>query len=369
MSRRFLSDIRVVDLSQYLPGPFATQMLADLGALVVKVEPPTGDPMRRINLVDCDGMSPAYKLVNAGKTIVRLDLKEAGDRRAFEQLIAHADILLESYRPGTLDRLGIGRARLTELKPDLIHVALSGWGQTGPYRLRAGHDLNYMALGGGLAGSGTAGTPVIAHPPTADHATAQQAVLAVLAALFDRQRTGQGAYLDVSLMETVLGWQSWSMTLARRGMAPARGGDLLNGGAAFYQIYRTADDRFISLGAIEEKFWATFCSTLDQPDWIARHSDPLPQTTLIADVAALIGSRPLADWSERFAGVDCCLEPVLDPTEVPAHPHVEARGQVVETAGPNPLTQVLLGLRIDDAPPPDRIPLRETDIETLLQDW
>ena len=154
MADLMLEGIRVLDLSQYLPGPYAGQMLADLGADVVKVEPPAGDPMRRLGGVDSDGLAPAYKLVNAGKTIVHLDLKGQEDRAAFERLVERADVLVESFRPGTLDKLGFPRSRLDEINPGLVHVALSGWGQGGPYRLRAGHDLNYMALGGGLGGVG-----------------------------------------------------------------------------------------------------------------------------------------------------------------------------------------------------------------------
>jgi crotonobetainyl-CoA:carnitine CoA-transferase CaiB-like acyl-CoA transferase len=369
MTRRLLSGIRVLDLSQYLPGPFAAQILADLGADVVKVEPPAGDPLRRLGGVDSDGLSPAYKLVNAGKTVVRLDLKAESGRSAFEDLIRRADVLVESYRPGTLDKLGLGRARLTELNPTLVHVAISGWGQTGPYRLRAGHDLNYMALGGGLASSGSAGTPTMTHPPVADHAAAIQAALAVVAALFDRTRTGQGAYLDVSLMETVLGWQSWPLTMARRGHPPRPGADLLSGGAACYQIYRTADDRFVSLGAIEEKFWAEFCRVMGRPDWIPRQFEPMPQTGLIGEVTAAFAAESLAHWEEQFTGVDCCLEVVADLAEVPKHPHVAERGQVRVGDGPESLVETLLGLRVDDEAPTVRVEVREGDTEAVLFRW
>jgi alpha-methylacyl-CoA racemase len=364
-----LEGIRVLDLSQYLPGPYAGQMLADLGADVVKVEPPTGDPMRRLGGVDSDGLAPAYKLVNAGKTIVHLDLKGQEDRAAFEQLVERADVLVESFRPGTLDKLGFPRARLEEINPGLVHVALSGWGQGGPYRLRAGHDLNYMALGGGLAASGTGGTPVMSYPPVADHSAAIQAVAAVSAALFRRVRTGRGAYLDISLMETVLGWQSWPLTMARRGAPPRPGQDMLTGGAAYNRIYRTADGRFISLGSIEEKFWATFCATIGKPEWTARQSEPLPQTALIAEVAETLAAHSLKHWQEVFAGVDCCLEAVVELADVPDHPHIAARGQVKISGDGEPLVETLLGLRVDGAPPRERSPLVHGDAASTLDRW
>ena len=369
MTGGLLDGVRVLDLSQYLPGPFAAQMLADMGADVVKVEPPSGDPMRRLGGTDSDGLAPAYKLVNAGKTVVLLDLKQAADRASFESLARAADVLVESYRPGTLDRLGLSRARLGELNPGLVHAALSGWGQDGPYRLRAGHDINYMALGGGLASSGIAGTPAMAHPPVADHAAAIQTVAAVSAALFRRGRTGQGAFLDLSLMETVLGWQSWPLTLARRGAPPRPAGDLLTGGAACYQIYPTADGRFVSLGAIEEKFWAAFCATLGRPDWTPRQFEPMPQRDLILEVAAAIASQPLARWEALFAEVDCCFETVVELADVSAHPHVAARGQVRVSGDAEPLVETLFGLRVDGGSPPARPPLRQVDVEAVLDRW
>lgn len=366
MIRRLLSGIRVVDVSQYLPGPFAAQILGDLGAEVVKVEPPAGDPMRRLGDVDGDGLSPTYKLVNGGKTVLRLDLKDAAGVEAFARLLARADVLVESYRPGTLERLGFGRERLAELNPRLVHVALSGWGQSGPYRLRAGHDITYMAVGGGLLMSGTTEAPVGAFPPTADYASGVQAALAVTAALFDRERSGRGAHLDLSLMETVLGWQADTLTAAARGTLPPRATGLLSGGAAWYRIYRTADGRFIAVGAVEEKFWEMMCRAVGRPDWIARHADPLPQDALAAEVAELFASRPLDHWAAIFAEVDCCVEPVLHPAEMPGHPHLEARGQLRRRDG---LVEVLFGMHLDGEPPAGRDPVREAGAEDILAAW
>ena len=370
MLKDCLAGIRVLDLSQYLPGPFAAQILADLGAEVVKLEPLAGDPMRRLGPIDSDGLSPFYKLINAGKSVVRLDLKDAAGAEAFGRLVAGADVLVESFRPRALAKLGFGPDALRALNPRLVHCALSGYGQTGPYALKAGHDIDYMALGGSLATSGLAEQPVAAHPPTADYASGMQAALAVLGALLRRERTGEGAFLDVSLTESVLAWQAMTLTAALRpGHEPTRGAALLNGGAACYRLYRTADARFVALGALEAKFWAAFCRALGREDWVARQNEPMPQEGLIAEVAALIESRPLAHWEALLADVDCCFEPVLEPAEVSAHPQITARGLLHRTDGPEPRIEIGFAALLDGVAPAPRAPVAEIEIEALLAAW
>ena len=365
-----LDGCRVLDLSQYLPGPYAAQILSDLGAEVVKLEPPQGDPMRAFGPIDSDGLSPFYKLVNAGKTVVRLDLKSDAGAAAFRQLIAAVDVLVESYRPGALERLGFGPEDLKTLNPNLVHCALSGYGQSGPSAQKAGHDIDYMAMGGGLAASGTRQQPVAAYPPTADYASGMQAALAVLGALLRRTRGGGGCFLDVSLMETVLAWQPMTLTAALRpGHAPTRGASLLNGGAACYRLYRTADDRFVALGALEAKFWAAFCEAVGRSDWIDRQGQALPQDALMAEVEALFASRRLADWEAALAEVDCCFQPVLEPAEVPDHPQVAARGLLRRSEGPEPLVEVGFAALLDGAAPEPRAPLVERAVEAVLADW
>ncbi len=361
-----LAGLRVVDLSQYLPGPFAGQILADLGAEVVKVEPPGGDPMRGIGPPDPDGVSAYYKLVNAGKRVVRIDLKAEEGQAAFRRLITAADVLLESYRPGMLARLGFGRPALAALNPRLVHCALSGYGQTGPKAGKGGHDLNYLAWGGGLVTSGSAARPTIAHPPVADHAGALQAVISILAALLRRERGGEGAFLDVSLAETVLAWQGGQLTAALRGRPMTRGRELLNGGSACYGIYETADGRFVTLGALEPKFWAAFCEAAGRPEWIARQAEALPQDALIAEVAALFQTRDLATWQGLLDGVDCCWQPVLGPEELLTDPQAEARGLLRQTGD---LAEVLFPALIDEQAPAPRRPLEEIAVEAVLESW
>ncbi|MFQ5765504.1 MAG: CaiB/BaiF CoA transferase family protein [Rhodospirillales bacterium] len=384
----FLAGVRVLDLSQFLPGPFATQMLADLGADVLKVEPPAGDPLRRLDPTTgqpgpADGRSPYYDAVNAGKAVVALDLKSADGKRAFETLVRAADVLLESYRPGVLDRLGFTRARLKEINRGLVHCALSGYGQTGPNRLRAGHDINYVASVGAYSASGIPERPVMAWPPAADYGSALTAALTIAGALLARARTGQGAYLDVSLAESMLAWQAWGLTAARAAAeaagegpgGPARGGNLLNGGAASYQVYATKDGRFVTLGALEAHFWASFCDAVGRPDWTARQHEPLPQTDLIAEVAALFAAEPLQHWEALLKDVDCCYHAVLDYAEVVRDPHVAARGLLTggegaeKGKGGGPWAGVLFPAIVDGRAPGPRPPVRELDLETALGMW
>lgn len=356
-----LEGIRVLDLSQYLPGPFAARMLADHGAEVVKVEPPAGDPLRHIDPHGKPGSSPFYDLINAGKTVVVLDLKAPAENAAFADLVSRADVLLESYRPGVLDRLGFGEERLKALNPRLIHCALSGFGQTGPERLTSGHDLGYEAMTGNLSACGTAERPVIPYPPMADHAGAMQAVTSILAALLARARTGKGCFLDVSLMESLLLWQAPALTVAQ-----PLGAGVINGGVAFYQIYRTADGRFISLSPIEPKFWANFCNAVDRPAWIARQHEAVPQTALIADVAALIVARPLEHWETLLPPADCCYQAVLTEAEVLAHPHIAARGLVHQSDG---FVEVRLPVYRDGVPPEPRAAVRDAGWREQLAAW
>jgi alpha-methylacyl-CoA racemase len=361
MLREMLAGIRVLDLSQYLPGPCATRLLSDMGADVVKVEPPGGEPGRFFDADGRPGDSPFWMVNNAGKSVVMLDLKAEAGRAALTALVAAADILLESYRPGVLDRLGFGVDQLAEINPRLIHCALSGWGQTGPLRHASGHDINYQAITGGLNQSGVVGHPVIPFPPIADYAGALQAVLTVLGALNARTRTGKGCFIDVSMAESLLLWNAISFN------APMRRGDgLLNGGAAFYQIYRTSDDRFVTLSPLEPKFWDNFCAAVGREDWKARRYEPLPQTALIADVAALFATQQLAHWDALLHPADCCYHAILDLSEVPDHPHIAARGLVQRNGS---VIDVLFPAYVDGVAPPTRTPAEDVSIDVVLARW
>jgi len=375
MALSFLAGIRVVDVSQYIPGPYAALMLADMGADVVKVEPPGGDPMRGLGPRDNDGISPFWKLMNGGKAVVELDLKTAAHHESFAGLLAAADVLIESYRPGVMDRLGFGRDRLQALNPRLVHAALSGYGQTGPWRLRTGHDLNYMALAGGLAASGALVSdgdrrPAMAAPPTADFASGLQTALAVCGALIGRRCTGQGVFLDLSLAETVLAWQSVNLTAALRpGFEPALAANLLNGGAACYQIYRCADGRFATLAAIEEKFWANFCHAVGHPEWIDRQWEEMPQGALVAELAAVFATKPAVAWEHHLGPVDCCFGVAVEAAELPSHPQIAARGMVARHESGDPTLEALFPIHVDGAAPGRRRPPVSVAAASVLGRW
>ncbi len=365
-----LQGCKVLDLSQYLPGPYATRLLADLGADVVKIEPPGGDPMRRFIFLDDDGLSPLYKQVNAGKTIVRLDLKSPSGRARLTELVAAADVLLESFRPGVLSRLGFSAEQLRNLNPRLIHCALSGFGQDGLASQRGGHDLTYLALSGMLHHTGTTDTPVIPFPPVSDYAGGTHAATMILAALLRRERQGQGCFLDVSLFETALSWQSFGLAGTEHPRGPLeRGQGLITGGAACYQIYPTADGRFVALGAIEDKFWQAFCTSVGRPDWVARQDEPMPQTVLIAEVRDLFITESREYWVALLAETDCCFEPLLDPDEVMRHPHLQQRGLLAPGNGADLPIDILLPVRVDSRPPALRQPLHEAGTEDVVARW
>ena len=364
-----LSGIRVLDLTQYIPGPFATQWLTDLGAEVVKVEPPIGDPMRTMGPVDSDGTTPFYKLANRNKTIVKLDLKSEPGKAAFARLLAAADVLVEAYRPGVLTRLGFGPEELSRLNPKLIHCSLSGYGQTGPHAPVAGHDLTYVALTGGLWASGTAERPVMTFPPLADHAGAMLAVIGILSALVRRGVSGRGARLDLSLSEAALSWMGGVLTGARRYGDTPRESDIINGGAAYYRVYKTGDGGFVALAAIEEKFWERFCMAVDRPHWICRQSEPMPQNELISDLDSLFRSRSRDEWQALLGAVDCCFEPVYTPTEAASHPQWKDRGVVQAGIDKDDLVEVLLPVFLDGARALHRRPFKEEPVETVLGLW
>lgn len=320
----WLKEVRVIDLSQYIPGPFATRQLADLGANVIKIEPPAGDPMRRFMAQQNSGMSSIYRHINRGKRVASLDLKSPADKSVLENLLVDADVLLESYRPGVLERLGLSRKKLQEMNSGLIHCALSGYGQTGPYRLRGGHDINYLASSGMLACTGTKDKPIPNYPPLADHAGALQAATAILGALYARTQTGKGTFIDISLFESSLSWNYLPALSKSRG----RAGNMLDGGAACYNVYQCADGEFVSLGALEIHFWERFCKAVERPEWIERQLDELPQTDLINELQTLFSSKSLAHWKQLLDDVDCCFEPLLDTAQLEQHPQIHFRQSI-----------------------------------------
>ncbi len=316
-----LKGIRVVDLSQYVPGPYATRLMADLGADVIKVEPPGGDPMRRLISPKLSSVSSLYTHLNCGKRVLFLDLKSPEGSDQFLQLLFDADVLLDGYRPGMLEKLGFSECRLRSLNEKLVHCSLSGFGLSGPEAARSGHDLGYCAVAGMFSNTDNDDRePQIPFPPLADHVGSLQAVNAILAALVSRSITAKGCHLDVSLYESVLSWQYFSS-------APDVV-DVLSGGAAFYNIYRTRDDRFVTLGAIERKFWVAFCHGINKSEWVDRYDERLPQRELKNDLSHELKMRTLDDWLTLLSAVDCCFEPIPMKGDVFSHQQTKARSLV-----------------------------------------
>jgi len=310
-----LKGVRVLDLSQYIPGPYASLQLAQLGAKVIKVEAPGGDPMRSFG-VNRGEISSFYQHLNRGKKIVEINLKRKEGLATFKALLSNANILLEGFRPGTLQRLGIDTEFIAETNPGLIVCSLSGFGSDGPGAQRGGHDLGYGACAGLY--SGQSAKPSVIFPPVADHVGALQALTTMLAALYRQQKTGLGCSLDMSLVEPVLAWQYLA-----EDDADSR---LLCGDAAYYNIYPTADNRFVTLAALEAKFWSAFCTALNKTEWIERQTDAMPQSSLKAELGLLFSSQPLSHWQLRLDGVDCCFEPIPLEAEAGLSHQARARG-------------------------------------------
>jgi crotonobetainyl-CoA:carnitine CoA-transferase CaiB-like acyl-CoA transferase len=338
-----LSDVRVLDLSRLLPGGFASLLLADLGADVIKVEDTgMGDYVRWAPPLYGDDEQQAlgtrsslYLSLNRGKRSIRLDLKSEGGREAFLRLVADADVVLESFRPGVLDKLGVGYERLREVNPGIVVCAISGYGQTGPNVSRAGHDTNYLALNGVLGLTGEAdGPPVQAAGQIADlGGGGLMAILGILAALHERERSGEGQYVDVSMTDGALSWLAMvAGAFLRDGRVPRRGAEMLNGGVACYLPYECADG-WVSCGALEPKFWQAFCAGVERPD-LAEHQFAPPGSPGHAAVAEVFAGRTKAEWAAFNDTHDCCIEPVLDLDEALSSELVRARQMVVEVEQP-----------------------------------
>ena len=368
----FLNGIRVLDLSQFLPGPFATQMLADMGADVVKIEPPKGDPMRSLNPITNErGPSPYHALVNAGKRVITLDLKSETGLSGFQELVRSTDVLLESYRPGVMERLGFGWEALQTINPKLVHCALSGFGQNGPLRLTAGHDINYVAAAGQLDLTGDADSPHPAFPMVADYAGALQATISILGALIGRGTSGQGAFIDVAMTDAVLAWQNQTLAATQLGDAVARDQNMLTGGAAFYRVYKCADENFICLGAIEEVFWGNFCHAVDQPKWISRQHEELPQTSLIGELERMFVTKTQEEWRRYFEEVDCCFQILPTPDQLAAFPQHQSRKIIGQISIPNhgKVNTTLYPAWVNGVPPSQRSKVQFCDIAAILSDW
>lgn len=329
----FLVGTKVVDLSRHLPGPLASMSLAEMGAEVIKVEPPQGEEMRFIGPQGVHGHSAYFDSVNAGKTGIQLNLKDESDRAQLLDLLQDADVMIESFRPGVLDKLGLSIESLKQQFPRLIICSLNGYGSNSPQVKDVGHDLNYLAMNGVLEGTGTVEQAVAPWPPLADCASSLYGLSTILAALLERVRSGNGCHVEVALADSVMPLMAFSLAdLSIAGKGMPRGEALLNGGAARYRTYLTADGKSIALGAVEPKFWQAFCVAAEREEWLPRIDDPLPQTQLQNELVAYFAALTLDQCNDRFARVDCCYNEVLELADAVQTPHIQSRKLVVKTA-------------------------------------
>jgi alpha-methylacyl-CoA racemase len=363
-----LAGIRVLDLSRLLPGGFCSLLLADHGADVLKVEDTgAGDYLRwappHVEGAEPTAGSALFLALNRNKRSIRIDLKQDAGRELLLALVREHDVVLESFRPGVLDRLGVGYDALRAANRKIVLCSISGYGQDGPLRDRAGHDLNYLALAGvlGLAGEGPDAPPAQAAGQIADlGGGALMAAFGILAALRERDRSGEGQHVDVSMSDGAL---SWMALLAARhfadGTLPARGRHELAGGIVCYRPYACAGGGWVALAALEPRFWAAFCRGVEREDLLGQQFEA-PGGDAHAALEEIFAARTRAEW-ERFASeVECCLEPVLGLDETLRSEQVAARGMVVgldQPGVPEPVRQLATPVRLSRTPAePNRLP-------------
>ncbi len=322
-----LTGVKVLDFSTLLPGPMATLFLAEAGAEVIKIERPgSGEDMRHYQPF-WGGESINFAMLNRGKKSLSLDLKNPAERKRLRPLIESADVLVEQFRPGVMQRLELDYASVSQINPKIIYCSITGFGQTGPKRERAGHDLNYIGDAGLLSLSmGTANTPVIPPALIADIAGGSYpAVMNILLALRERDRSGNGAYLDIAMTEGVLPFMYWAIgNGAGAGQWAENGAELVTGGSPRYRLYPTADNKFVAAGPLEDKFWATFAETIGlEAEYLDDSIDPKATAKRVAEI---IASRDAAHWEPLLREADCCCTVVKTVREALQDDHFRQRG-------------------------------------------
>ncbi len=328
-----LTGIKVLDLSRLLPGPFCSMLMADMGADVIKVEDPKlGDYIRwwepKI------GQNSGFHVVlNRNKRSLTLNLKSPDGKQIFEKLVSGADVVLEGFRPGVMKKLGVGFEELQKINPGLVYCAITGYGSDGPLTMRAGHDINYLALNGVLSYSGRE-APTLTGVQIADLGGGGLLALSgILAALLARQRIGRGQFVDVSMAEGAFAWNCLRYgKFIADGAVPSPGDDMLNHGFACYNIYETSDGRHMSLGALEPQFWKSFCTAAGRPDWDRPdYFEPGEhQKDFIKSLSDFFRRKTFSECVQMFASADCCCEPILNLAEAMEQPVTKARGLVVD---------------------------------------
>jgi alpha-methylacyl-CoA racemase len=331
-----LNGIKIIDFTNYIPGPFATMRLAELGAEVIKVEAPEGDPARNT------GNGYVFTAHNRGKKSIVINLKHGEGRQIALGLLADADAVVESFRPGVMEKLGLGYETVSYINPGIVYCSITGYGNSGPMSQLGSHDLNYMSLSGALAQlKDSSGKPVQPTNTIADYIGGMAASERILAGLVARGSTGEGSYHCISIVDSMASLMA-NHVLIERETGYQNGVSVLNGTVIGYGLYETKDERYISLGALEPKFWNNFCQAVGREDWLPAHySKPDETNPIYREIVDLFKSKSLSEWTEFGMKVDCCLAPVLEAGELANYPYfkekdfVSAEGQIKMYADKN----------------------------------
>lgn len=350
-----LEGVRVLDLTRLLPGPFCTMLLADYGAEVIKVEQPgIGDYGRAVEPL-IQGYSARHLTINRNKKSMTLDLKHEKGKAVFRKLAREADVIVESFRPGVMKKLGLSYDEIREINPGIVYCSITGYGQDGPYRNLPGHDINYIGFSGilGLIGLKD-GEPVVPGVQIADIGGGSLMALAgILMALFYKQRTGKGQYVDVSMLDGALSWiAGYASGYFIDGQVPKRGTLRLSGKYAWYDVYPTKDGKALAVGASEKKFWRRFCELLGKEEWIELHmAGPEIQEQIRQELRQIFRTKDQAEWLKLLMEEETCVGPVYELDEVFSDPQVLARNMVIETNHPvlGVLKQVGFPLKFSEA--------------------
>ncbi|MDC3411875.1 CoA transferase [Aquibacillus sp. 3ASR75-11] len=348
-----LQGYRVLDLTRLLPGPYCTMLLADFGSEVIKVEDEKhGDYARRYE-PKLDENSAIFHSLNRNKKSVCLDLKSTEGKEAFLKLVEISDVVVESFRPGVMERLGLDYETLKEVNPGLVYCAITGYGQTGPYASDPGHDINYLSRSGLLDVMGEKdGKPTIPATQIADiGGGAYPAAVGILIALLEREKTGEGQFVDISMLDGVISWlQTLLPGYLASNVLPKRGEEMLNGGLACYEVYETKDARWLAVGALEPKFWKNFCEKIDREEFIPLLHAPLREQHMLKyEIQKVISTKYMMEWEDIFADTEACVTPVLTLEEVVRDPHVLAR-KIVQQASLDSINHIDNPIKLSRTP-------------------
>lgn len=328
-----LEGIRVLDLSRYLPGPFCSQILADFGAEVIKVENPEGGDLGRWLPPRIEGESARFYTVNRNKKSITLDLRREEGQAIFKRLVAKSDVVLEQFRAGVMEKLGLSYEELRKVNKRIIYCALTGYGLTGPLRHAAGHELNFMSLSGVLQLNRTgAGAPTMAGAPGVDVGGGSlYAVIAILLALASREKTGEGQLCDIAILDGAISNLAYVLgEWSGQDGETEKDDNLQAGGYACYNIYQTKDNKYVTLAAVEEKFWNRFCEIMGWPEYAAAQWDASRQDEIKFAVGQVMLQKNRDEWVEFFSAEDICFTPVLSLEEMCKHPQVKTRNMVLK---------------------------------------